>query len=144
MIKDILAKTAYVLLKTGQYICIYHCVTNYMVTYVVCAGESMEPTVRPGDIWAVEGISRFRRTIQKGDIVAVQSPFNPDQILCKRIVAMAGDKVKTNSETVFIPRGHIWIEGDNKGVSVDSRQYGPVPYALIKNRLMFRIWSKYR
>ena len=46
---------------------------------------------------------------------------------------------KINGIFFQIPRGHIWIEGDNKGVSVDSRQYGPVPYALIKNRLMFRV-----
>jgi hypothetical protein len=28
---------------------------------------------------------------------------------------------------VLIPRGHVWLEGDNKAASHDSRHYGPVP-----------------
>lgn len=35
-----------------------------------------------------------------------------------------------------VPRGHVWIEGDNKEGSKDSRIYGPVPYGLIQYRLL--------
>ena len=39
----------------------------------------------------------------RGDIVEIQSPFNPDLMLCKRIIAMEGDKVrKTNSDSVYV------------------------------------------
>ena len=44
----------------------------------------------------------------RGDIVEIQSPFNPDLMLCKRIIAMEGDKVtKTNSDSVYVSTGNI-------------------------------------
>jgi hypothetical protein len=39
-----------------------------------------------------------------------------------------------------IPRGHIWVEGDNTANSTDSRDYGPLPLGLVKGRVLFRLW----
>ncbi|PIO40201.1 hypothetical protein AB205_0054960, partial [Aquarana catesbeiana] len=39
-----------------------------------------------------------------------------------------------------VPKGHVWLEGDNLKNSTDSRSYGSVPYALIRGRICFRIW----
>ncbi|CAH0520762.1 unnamed protein product [Peronospora belbahrii] len=39
-----------------------------------------------------------------------------------------------------IPKGHVWLEGDNKHDSHDSRYYGPVPCALVQGRVVMRIW----
>ena len=36
-----------------------------------------------------------------------------------------------------MPKGHIWIEGDNKHNSRDSRQFGPVPYGLLEGRVFW-------
>ncbi|XP_058461033.1 mitochondrial inner membrane protease subunit 1 [Malaya genurostris] len=41
---------------------------------------------------------------------------------------------------VTVPRGHLWIEGDNVHNSSDSRNYGPVPIGLVKSRAVCRIW----
>lgn len=41
---------------------------------------------------------------------------------------------------IIVPRGHVWIEGDNSKNSADSRYYGPVPQGLIKSRAVCRIW----
>lgn len=41
---------------------------------------------------------------------------------------------------VIVPRGHVWIEGDNAANSADSRYYGPVPLGLINSRAICRIW----
>ncbi|XP_041379629.1 mitochondrial inner membrane protease subunit 1-like [Gigantopelta aegis] len=40
----------------------------------------------------------------------------------------------------IIPRGHIWVEGDNSSVSHDSRNFGPVPLALVHSKLFLRVW----
>ena len=36
-----------------------------------------------------------------------------------------------------IKRGHVWLEGDNKNNSSDSRNYGQVPYGLLRGRVFF-------
>ena len=39
-----------------------------------------------------------------------------------------------------IPEGHCWIAGDNAPASRDSRDYGPIPLALVKGKVIARIW----
>ena len=36
--------------------------------------------------------------------------------------------------------GHVWLEGDNKEMSLDSRDYGPVPKGLITGKVFFTFW----
>ena len=38
-----------------------------------------------------------------------------------------------------IPKGHVWLLGDNPNYSKDSRDYGPVPYGLIRGRAYFKV-----
>ncbi|KHN47457.1 Mitochondrial inner membrane protease subunit 1 [Glycine soja] len=39
-----------------------------------------------------------------------------------------------------VPKGHVWIQGDNIYASRDSRHFGPVPYGLIEGKVFFRVW----
>lgn len=48
------------------------------------------------------------------------------------------------SNTVVVPRGHVWLEGDNAANSSDSRHYGPIPQGLIKSRAVCRLWPPNR
>jgi hypothetical protein len=41
-----------------------------------------------------------------------------------------------------VPPGHIWLEGDNLIVSRDSREYGPVPLALVRGRAMVQVGTQ--
>ena len=36
-----------------------------------------------------------------------------------------------------VPLNHVWLEGDNKNHSYDSRNHGPVPINLIKGKIFF-------
>ena len=38
-----------------------------------------------------------------------------------------------------MPEGHCWLAGDNVPWSRDSRDYGPLPLALIKGKVVARI-----
>jgi hypothetical protein len=39
-----------------------------------------------------------------------------------------------------VPPGHIWIEGDNHEVSIDSRNYGPIPIGLLEGKVMTKLF----
>lgn len=86
--------------------------------------------------------------ISVGDVVISQNPNRPGTI-CKRILGLPGDQViafpgraGTNSGTniQIVPDHHVWLEGDNANNSLDSRQSGPIPLALLRGRAVARIW----
>ncbi|KXJ23196.1 Mitochondrial inner membrane protease subunit 1 [Exaiptasia diaphana] len=55
----------------------------------------------------------------------------------------AGDLVSTGPDEddyIKVPKGHVWLLGDNPDDSRDSRDYGPVPYGLITGRVCFKVW----
>lgn len=55
--------------------------------------------------------------------------------------AMEEDFVrKPKSYEIIVPRGHVWLEGDNPENSADSRYYGPIPLGLIRSRAVCRLW----
>eukprot|EP00124_Ichthyophonus_hoferi_P004881 Ihof_evm2s601 gene=Ihof_evmTU2s601 len=114
---------------------------------VQCQGPSMMPTFNEsGDIIAIEHWSRLSGRLRKGDVVIVRSPQDPTHTVCKRIIAMEGEFVAVDTdyslagldEYVKIPKGHIWLQGDNSENSTDSRQYGPIPLALVCGRVFFK------
>ena len=37
---------------------------------------------------------------------------------------------------IVVPKGHVWLSGDNLSASIDSRHYGPVPLGLIRGKLV--------
>jgi signal peptidase I len=130
----------------AQFICLLQALRIYIIDMTNCNGPSMLPTLRDhGDLLLVW---RWRwQTLQPGDVVIAKSPTDPKQKICKRIIAKAGDKVWTKTtdgwsdhRLVTVPVGHVWVQGDNLRNSADSRQYGPIPEALIMGRVFLRIW----
>jgi len=81
------------------------------------------------------------RGLTYGDVVVVEHPLRAGTV-CKRIVALPGDIVvaKKENTTFIVPDGHLWIEGDNKENSTDSRSYGPVPASLVLGKVLLRMW----
>jgi signal peptidase I len=124
---------------------------------------SMQPTLAPGDrILAVEGSSGIRR----GDIVVLRVPTGisgTDDLFVKRVIGLPGDHVaccdarrqvtvngKAVSENYLYPgnapsrttfsvtvgKGEIWVMGDHRNISVDSRKWGPVPLRGVVGRVI--------
>ncbi len=69
-------------------------------------------------------------------------------VVCKRIQAVAHEKVYYKSDTHpfhryrVIPKGQVWLAGDNASNSRDSRTYGPVPLGLLQGRVVCRLSLK--
>ena len=61
-----------------------------------------------------------------------RSPYKPENMIVKRIIALEGDEVLTRSPYHYpreiIPTGHVWVEGEHPEdrMTLDSNTYGPV------------------
>lgn len=87
---------------------------------VAVAGDSMAPTYVAGDWLVVLWGGSFRR----GQVVLVEREDRPGVFLLKRVVGPIEEK--------------IWVEGDNKGESTDSRQWGAIGQDEIVASVLFR------
>ncbi|KAK6134440.1 hypothetical protein DH2020_031819 [Rehmannia glutinosa] len=110
-------------------------------------GPSMLPTLNfTGDVLLVDKLSPMLGKVGPGDVVLVRSPENPRKTITKRIVGLEGDIVtflvdpgrSDLSHSLVVPKGHVWIQGDNIYASNDSRHIGPVPYGLILGKVFCR------
>lgn len=120
--------------------CLAHCTMKYVGDLVVCDGPSMEPTIRGSDVVLAEHVSILSGIVPKGSVVIVRSPSKPTSFICKRLVAGPGDRVPVPGALTFVPKGHAWLEGDNANNSMDSRVFGPVPFGLVRGRVVFKVW----
>ena len=88
-------------------------------------GESMVPTLQPGDrLIVVRGIGPLRPAIRVGDLVAVPDPRLPQRTLVKRVMA--------------VEAGGVVVEGDNETASTDSRHFGPVAAGTLLGKVIYR------
>ena len=110
----------------------------------------MLPTFSASTEWIIEdalSVRLGRRPLERGELVVLDSPRVPSAQICKRIIGLPGDVICVDpsnqrgraEEHVLIPPGHIWIAGDNAAASLDSRDYGPVPMALVRSRVFAKV-----
>ncbi|MBI3428962.1 MAG: S26 family signal peptidase [Actinobacteria bacterium] len=88
---------------------------------VAVSGESMVPTYRSGDWLVVAWGARFKI----GDVILVEREDRPGVFLIKRLERSEGSK--------------YWVEGDNKLISTDSREWGFIDQNEIVGRVIFRV-----
>lgn len=111
-------------------------------------------------------LRRFVRPIQRGDLIVAASPVDPGASIGKRVIGLPGDSIwldpsgtatdddedgdgdgdgaqgtmrpEQAAQWIRVPKGKIWVEGDNPANSRDSRTYGPIPQALVYGRVIAR------
>lgn len=90
--------------------------------------------------------------LQRGMIVVFRTPHDPNKIAVKRIVGVAGDRVRPRPGypggpgKVIVPYNHLWVEGDveSRDKSVDSNWYGPISQNLVIGYVKFVLSPWYR
>jgi signal peptidase I len=133
--------------------------------YVVPSG-SMIPTIEIGDrVLANKFIYRFRDP-RVGEIVVLDDPTGSVPTLIKRVIATEGQVVDivdgrvivdgvpldepythgrpTEPQTVpmpyTVPEDSVWLMGDNRTNSQDSRYFGAVPVSEVRGLAFWRFW----
>jgi signal peptidase I len=128
------------------------------------SSNSMSPTFHSGNQVLVQKFGTRANHPHRRDVIAFHVPGSSELVI-KRVVAVAGDSVgiadgvltvndkplresfvdynlmdATYFGPVHIPPGTVFVMGDNRSDSVDSRTFGPVPVNDIVGRVVLRIW----
>jgi signal peptidase I len=140
-------------------------VRPFVIEAFYIPSESMVPTLRVSDrVFVNKFVYRFWEP-EKGDIVVFRSVEGDQEDLIKRVVALPGDKVavrkgmlrvngepqeesyvnpqfpdKSSYGSTKVPKGEVFVMGDNRANSRDSRFFGPVPYENIEGEAFMRFW----
>jgi len=103
---------------------------------VLVVEGSMHPALEEGDWLLVD--PTVRDWPRRGTIVVFREP-GADLLSIKRVAAGPGDVVRTQDGPIRLDPTQAWLLGDDRAISRDSREYGPVR----SDRLLARAWFRY-
>ena len=126
-------------------------------------GSSMESTLKSKDRVIINKIVYHLFVPSRGDIVVFKNPDNLKENYVKRVIGVAGDTVEIKDQRVYVngeeldegylreetkndfpelsvPNDTIFVMGDNRNFSQDSRFIGPIPLKNVIGKAQLRIW----
>lgn len=133
-------------------------------------GQSMMSTLKNADVVFTERISIYANSIKRGEIITFDSKNEKNDIFIKRVIALAGDEIEVKAGKVYlngnelkedyldpntftksatflkegekykVPEGSVFVLGDNRPVSLDSRYLGPIKITDIKGHVVVRAY----
>jgi signal peptidase I len=127
-------------------------------------GQSMEPNLHTDQRLVVEKVSYRFHGPQRFDVVVLKLPNQGEELLIKRVVGLPGETVEIRdghvtingdqldepftteetrpgrNSTVMVPPLHVFVLGDNRNHSNDSRSFGPVPIEDLVGRAWLSYW----
>ncbi len=144
---------------------VFGVVRPFIVEAFWIPSESMVPTLEVGDrVLVNKFIYRFTEPA-RGDVVVFRSVEGNGEDLIKRVVGLPGDTIAVRDGTLFVngeaqkepytnkavpdnsfyaptqvPNGNVFVMGDNRTNSADSRVFGPLPKENILGEAFLRFW----
>jgi signal peptidase I len=132
--------------------------TTMLQVFYIPSG-SMEHTLEIGDKVVVDKLSHRLSGVHRGDVVVFRRPVNVEsgtiKDLVKRVIAVEGDTVEAvegrvyvndrlidepylsaadstrNLQRTTLGNGQLWVMGDNREFSSDSRVFGPITTDMV-------------
>lgn len=135
---------------------------NAMSARVRVDGFSMRPTLEDGEFVLVSKLSYLFGEVERGDIIVFHFPMNPSEELIKRVIGLPGDRVSVHNGVVsvngqvldepyissapaysgdwFVETGQLFVLGDNRNNSNDSKDWGLLPFDQVVGKAVLIYW----
>jgi signal peptidase I len=129
----------------------------------------MLPALEPGDSVLITRLFYFAHPLRHGDIIAFRYPQDESRVFLKRVIALSGELVEeqggrfsvngvpleqgdasasrnASASTVTglssrVPAGRLFVLGDNREASLDSRHWGTVAERNVLGKAFLIYWS---
>ena len=128
-------------------------------------GVSMMPSLEDQERIFVNKFVYRLEPIERGDVVVFKYPRDPSKSYIKRVIAVAGDRLRIDGGQVYvngdpldepyvppaytdarsypeitIQPGYYFVLGDHRSMSSDSREFGPFDQSYIYGKAVFGYW----
>jgi len=149
------------------FVLVFGLIRPFVVEAFRIPSESMVPTLKVGDrVLANKFIYRFTEPARDDVVLFDSVEEGSEDTLIKRVAGVEGDEIRVQGGTLFVngepqdepylnqyipdqstpygpetvPKDHVFVLGDNRGNSGDSRVFGPVPVENIKGEGFLVFW----
>ena len=138
-------------------------IQGFLLEFTRVEGPSMEPALYTGERMLVEKLSYGWSEPQRGDVIICHFPGRTDTCV-KRVIGLGGEEIAILGGNVYIngqkldeslwwdgvifsdmmpltvPMDTVFVLGDNRNLSADSREVGPIPFSHIVGRVQGILW----
>jgi len=141
-------------------------ISQFVARPFIVQGASMEPNFQNGNYLIIDMISYKFNDPERGDAVVFRYPGNRSLFYIKRIIGLPGDHVALRNGNVFVndkiieekyfsldinssafnrtnfflTENQFFVMGDNRMMSFDSRNWGPLERNDIIGFVRLRLW----
>ncbi|MCL4506587.1 MAG: signal peptidase I [Chloroflexi bacterium] len=143
-------------------------VANILAVQTEMVGTSMSPALNAGDEVLASRITYVLLAPERGDVVIMRDPLNPNGDVVRRVIGLPGERVEirgsqvlingqplvedytgnpltvssnlTTSIQIQLQPSEYYVLGDNRLSINDSRSWGPIPGADILGRAWLVYW----
>lgn len=135
------------------------CIRTFIFEPVQCIGISMYPTLVGGEGMFTEKLTYTVSAPQRDDIIICRYPYHTEKCV-KRVIAVPGDRISISDGAIYlngerldesaywsgyiensempevtVPDKCLFVVGDNRNYSGDSRHVGFIPYCQVKGKV---------
>lgn len=135
------------------------CIRTFIFEPVQCIGISMYPTLVGGEGMFTEKLTYTVSAPQRDDIIICRYPYHTEKCV-KRVIAVPGDRISISDGAIYlngerldesaywdgyiensempevtVPERSLFVVGDNRNNSGDSRHVGFIPYWQVKGKV---------
>lgn len=143
-------------------------IKGFLIDIIQVSGTSMLPNLSDRDRLVIEKVSLYTQNYERGEIVIFKPNEEMNDIYIKRIIGLPGDKVEIKDGYVYVnskkidedylspdiftaatpnefsslivPDDCLYVLGDNRSISEDSRYIGPIPMKNLRGHAVFRVY----